>query len=160
VNQNFLQQPSQSFGRTSGVYLPTSDINANYNALNLRLRRQFSNGFLFDTQYRYSKSIDQLSNEGPGAVTNQTDPAHPETEHGPSDFDAKHYVNFFTLYDLPFFRDRSKWTGKLLGGWQLNGIMTWHTGFPWTPVTGQLNSAGRRRQHHQSNSTVKTHITA
>ncbi len=140
VNQNFLQQPSQSFGLTSGVYLPTSDINANYNALNLRLRRQFSNGFLFDTQYRYSKSIDQLSNEGPGAVTNQTDPAHPETEHGPSDFDAKHYVNFFTLYDLPFFRDRSKWTGKLLGGWQLNGIMTWHTGFPWTPVTGQLNS--------------------
>ena len=137
VNQNFLQQPSNSW---FAVYIPTSDINANYNALNLRLRRQFSNGFLFDTQYRYSKSIDQLSNEGPGAVTNQTDPAHPQTEHGPSDFDAKHYVNFFTLYDLPFFRDRSKWTGKLLGGWQINGIMTWHTGFPWTPVTGQLNS--------------------
>jgi hypothetical protein len=137
VNQNFLQQPSNSW---FAVYIPTSDINANYNALNLRLRRQFSNGFLFDTQYRYSKSIDQLSNEGPGAVTNQTDPAHPQTEHGPSDFDAKHYVNFFTLYDLPFFRDRSKWTGKLLGGWQINGIMTWHTGFPWTPVTGQLSS--------------------
>ena len=137
VNQNFLQQPSNSW---FAVYIPTSDINANYNALNLRLRRQFSNGFLFDTQYRYSKSIDQLSNEGPGAVTNQTDPAHPQTEHGPSDFDAKHYLNFFTLYDLPFFRDRSKWTGKLLGGWEINGIMTWHTGFPWTPVTGQLSS--------------------
>lgn len=137
VNQNFLQKPSNSW---TAVYLPTSDINSNYNALNLRLRRQFSHGFQFDTQYRFSKSIDQLSNEGPGAVTNQTDPAHPQTEHGPSDFDAKHYLNFSTLYDVPFFRDRSKWSGKLLGGWQVNGILTWHTGFPWTPVTGQLNS--------------------
>jgi hypothetical protein len=137
VNQNFLQPPSPSF---FAVYIPTSDVNANYNALNLRLRRQFSNGFSFDTQYRYSKSIDQLSNEGPGAVTNQTDPAHPQTEHGPSDFDVKHYVNFFALYNLPFFRNRSNWTGKLLGGWQVDGIMTWHTGFPWTPVTGQITS--------------------
>jgi hypothetical protein len=137
VNQNFLQQPSNSW---FAVYIPSSDVDANYNALNLRMRRQFSHGLLFDTQYRFSKSIDQLSNEGPGAVTNQTDPAHPQTEHGPSDFDAKHYLNFFTLYDLPFFPDKSKWTGKILGGWELNGIMTWHTGFPWTPVTGQLNS--------------------
>jgi hypothetical protein len=137
VNQNFLQQPSNSF---YAVYFPTSDVNANYNALNARLRRAFRNGFSFDFQYRYSKSIDQLSNEGPGANTNQTDPAHPETEHGPSDFDAKHYLNFFALYDLPFFKDHSKWTGKLLGGWELNGILTWHTGFPWTPVTGYINS--------------------
>jgi hypothetical protein len=137
VNQNFLQAPSPSF---FAVYVPTSDVNANYNALNLRLRRQFSSGFSFDAQYRYSKSIDQLSNEGPGAVTNQTDPAHPQTEHGPSDFDVRHNVNFYALYDLPFFRNRSSWTGKLLGGWQLNGLLTWHTGFPWTPVTGQIAS--------------------
>jgi hypothetical protein len=137
VNQNFLQQPSNSW---YAVYFPTSDVNSNYNALNVRLRRQFTHGFLVDFQYRYSKSIDQLSNEGPGAVTNQTDPAAPQTEHGPSDFDATHYMNLYGLYDLPFFRDKSQWTGKVLGGWQINGIMTWHTGFPWTPVTGNFGS--------------------
>jgi len=137
VNQNFLQAPNPSF---FAVYIPTSDINANYNALNLRLRRQFSHGLMFDAQYRYAKSIDQLSNEGPGSSTNQTDPAHPETEHGPSDFDVKHNVSFFALWDLPFFRDQSRFTGKILGGWQVNGLMSWHTGFPWTPVTGQINS--------------------
>ncbi len=137
VNQNFLQAPNPSF---YAVYIPTSDINANYNALNLRLRRQFSHGLLFDAQYRYAKSIDQLSNEGPGAVTNQTDPAHPQTEHGPSDFDVKHNVSFFALWDLPFFRDQSRFTGKVLGGWEINGLMSWHTGFPWTPVTGTISS--------------------
>jgi Carboxypeptidase regulatory-like domain/TonB dependent receptor len=137
VNQNFLQAPNPSF---FAVYIPTSDVNANYNALNTRLRRQFSHGLMFDLQYRYAKSIDQLSNEGPGAVTNQTAPAQPQTEHGPSDFDIKHNVSFFALWDLPVFRDQSTFTGKILGGWQVNGIMTWHTGFPWTPVTGTLNS--------------------
>ncbi len=137
VNQNFLQQPSNSF---FAVYIPTSDTNSNFNSLNARLRRQFTHGVSFDLQYRFSKSIDQISNEGPGAVTNQTDPAHPQTEHGPSDFNATHYLNFVALYDLPFFRDKSTFKGKVLGGWQLNGIYTWHTGFPWTPVTGQLSS--------------------
>jgi hypothetical protein len=137
VNQNFLQAPNPSF---FAVYIPTSDIDANYNALNLRLRRQFRNGLLFDAQYRYAKSIDQLSNEGPGSSTNQTDPAHPSTEFGPSDFDVKHNVTLFALWDLPVFRDQSKFTGKILGGWQVNGLMSWHTGFPWTPVTGQINS--------------------
>jgi len=137
VNQNFLQAPNPSF---FAVYIPTSDIDANYNALNLRLRRQFSKGLLFDVQYRYAKSIDQLSNEGPGAVTNQTDPAHPRTEFGPSDYDIKHNVSLYALWDLPIFRNQSTFAGKILGGWQINGLMSWHTGFPWTPVTGRLNS--------------------
>jgi Carboxypeptidase regulatory-like domain/TonB dependent receptor/TonB-dependent Receptor Plug Domain len=137
VNQNFLQAPSPSF---FAVYIPTSDVNANYNALNTRLRRPFANGLTLDFQYRYSKSIDQLSNEGPGSSTNQTAPAQPQTEHGPSDFDAKHTISLFALYDLPIFKDHSTFLGKVLGGWQVNGLMSWHTGFPWTPVTGQINS--------------------
>ena len=41
------------------------------------------------------------------------------------------------LWDLPFFRNRNDIAGKVLGGWQINGILTAHTGFPWTPHTGQ-----------------------
>jgi outer membrane receptor protein involved in Fe transport len=137
VNQNFLEQPNTAF---FAVYFPTSDVNSNYNALNLRLRKQMSHGLLFDAIYRYSKSIDQLSNEGPGAQTNQTDPAHPQTEHGPSDFDVTHNFSFYTLWDLPIFRNQSGFAGKVLGGWQVNGILSAHSGFPWTPVTGTQNS--------------------
>ncbi len=137
VNQNFLQQPNPAF---FAVYFPTSDVNSNYNALNLRLRKQLSHGLIFDAIYRYSKSIDQLSNEGPGSQTNQTDPAHPQTEHGPSDFDVTHNFSFYSLWDLPIFRNQSNLAGKVLGGWQINGILSAHSGFPWTPVTGTQNS--------------------
>jgi outer membrane receptor protein involved in Fe transport len=137
VNQNFLQAPNPAF---FAVYFPTSDVNSNYNALNLRLRKQLSHGLLFDAMYRYSKSIDQLSNEGPGSQTNQTDPAHPQTEHGPSDFDATHNFNLYSLWDLPIFRNQSNFVGKVFGGWQVNGILGAHSGFPWTPVTGTQNS--------------------
>src|SRR6266851_3042999 len=137
VNQNFLQQPNPAF---FAVYLPTSDVNSNYNALNTRLRRQFSRGFQFDFIYRYSKSIDQLSSEGPGAQTNQTDPAHPQTEHGPSDFDAKHSFSLTSLWDVPFLRGRNDWLGKIAGGWQINGVLSAHTGFPWTPTTCVIQS--------------------
>src|SRR5713226_4307024 len=132
VNQNFLQAPTQK-NAFFAVFIPTSDVNSNYNSLNLRMRRQFDRGFQFDFYYRYSKSIDQLSSEGPGAQTNQTDPARPQNEHGPSDFDAKHSFTASALWDLPIFRGRSDWLGKVVGGWQLNGILSAHTGFPWTP---------------------------
>jgi len=106
----------------------------------MQMRRQFSGGLQFNFYYRYSKSIDQLSSEGPGAQTNQTDPARPQNEHGPSDFDTKHYVSVFGLWDLPVFRTRADWIGRAFGGWQINGILSAHSGFPWTPVTGRLNS--------------------
>src|SRR5712692_941476 len=139
VNQNFLQAPTQK-NAFFAVFIPTSDVNSNYNSLNLRLRRQFDRGFQFDFYYRYSKSIDQLSSEGPGAQTNQTDPARPQNEHGPSDFDAKHSLTMTALWDLPIFRNRNDWVGKVVGGWQLNGILSAHTGFPWTPTTCVIGS--------------------
>jgi len=58
-------------------------------------------------------------------------------ERGPSDFDVRHHFVASGLWDLPFFRHRNDVTGKLLGGWQVDGIVTAHTGFPWTPHTGQ-----------------------
>jgi outer membrane receptor protein involved in Fe transport len=137
LNQNFLGPPNNAF---FAVYFPTSDENSNFNALNLRLTRNFSRGFQFQAYYRWSKSIDQLSNEGPGATTNQTDPAHHQTERGPSDYDATHYFTLYSLWDIPFYRDQNTWQGKIVGGWQVDGIMTYHSGFPWTPNTCIIQS--------------------
>lgn len=137
VNQRFVQPVIPPNFFAFAVYIPTPDVNANFNAMNARLTRRFSKGFQFDVLYRWSKSIDTLSNEGPGAVTNQTFPQDLRQERGPSDFDVRHNLAISGLWDIPFLRDRRDVIGKAFGGWQIDGILSAHTGFPWTPHTGQ-----------------------
>ena len=112
----------------------TPDTNADYNALLTELKRNFHNGLLVDFQYTYSKSIDEVSSEGPGYGTNQTYPTDLATERGPSDFDATHNVRVVGLYHLPILRGRTDWMGDVLGGWEVSGDFQFHSGFPWTPV--------------------------
>jgi carboxypeptidase family protein/TonB-dependent receptor-like protein len=137
VNQRFVQPVIPPDFFAFAVYIPTPDVNANYNAMNARLTRRFAHGFQFDALYRWAKSIDTLSNEGPGAVTNQTFPQDLRQERGPSDYDVRHNLTISGLWDLPFLRDRRDFIGKAFGGWQIDGILSAHTGFPWTPHTGQ-----------------------
>lgn len=130
VNQNFIYTRNPRF---APVFFLQPDVNSNFHALNARLSKRFSQGVQFDANYRWSKSIDTLSFEGPGAVTNQTNPSNLASERGPSDFDVTHYLTLSALWDLPIFRERKDALGYLLGGWQLSGIVTRNTGFPWTP---------------------------
>ena len=135
VNQNFVfAQTNPAFFAT---YFASPDVNTNYNGMNARLRRRFANGFQFDAIYRWSKSLDTLSYEGPGFVTNQTFPVDNSTEKGPSDYDVRHAWVISALWDIWNPIKGNSWASKLLGGWQINGIWTYHTGFPWTPKVGQ-----------------------
>jgi hypothetical protein len=118
----------------NNVFTFVPDVNANFNALNTQLEHRWSHGFTVSALYTYSKSIDELSFEGPGFVTNQTFPTDLAKERGPSDYDMKHNFRVFALWDLPLFRNRHDFAGNVLGGWQLNGDFQFHTGFPWTPV--------------------------
>jgi hypothetical protein len=140
VNLNFL------FDRNPGIFaafFPQADVDASYDGLNLRAERRFANGFQLTANYRYSKSIDTLSNEGPGAVTNQTFPIDLSQERGPSDYDVRHYFTMAGLAELPFFRNKQTLLGKLFGGIEINGILTYHTGFPWTPkIDAGIRGAG------------------
>ena len=119
VNQNLVQAVIPPNFFSFAVFIPTPDVNANYNALNARLTRRFARGFQFDVVYRWAKSIDTLSNEGPGAETNQTFPQDLSQERGPSDFDVRHNLNISGLWDLPLFRNRRDFVGKALGAGSL-----------------------------------------
>ena len=118
----------------NNVFVPTPDTNANFNALNTQLQHSFTHGFQITALYTYSKSIDELSFEGPGFVTNQTYPTNLALERGPSDYDMTHNFRVQGLWDLPIFSGRHDFVGDVFGGWQLNGDFQFHTGFPWTPV--------------------------
>lgn len=122
----------------SPVYFIQPDVSGNYNGLNVRIERRFAQGFQVSANYRFAKSLDQLSYEGPGFVTNQTYPLDQGEEWGPSDYDVRHNFNLSSLYELPFFRGRNDWVEKVFGGFEIGGILTANTGFPWTPLIGPI----------------------
>ncbi len=115
-------------------YFIKPDVTANYNSLNARLEHRFSRGVQAAFKYRWSKSLDEVSFGQPDASVNETFPRDLRTEYGPSDFDVTHFAVLSGIWDLPIFRNRRDGVGKLLGGWQLSGIFTAHSGFPWTPI--------------------------
>ncbi|MCA1618499.1 MAG: TonB-dependent receptor [Acidobacteria bacterium] len=143
VNQRFLYPNDPGSFFASGVFFPTPDTTSSYNAMIARLTRRFGQGFQFDMHYRWAKSIDVASNEGPGSATNPTFPLDVREERGPSDYDVRHHFVGSSVWELPLFRNRDDALGSILGGWQLSGIVTAHTGFPWTPVTGNCPSTNR-----------------
>ncbi len=105
------------------------------------MTRRFANGIQFAANYRWSKSLDTLSYEGPGFVTNQTFPQNQRSEYGPSDFDTPHYFTFSGVYELPFLQRQPGLVGRLLGGLSVSGIFTASSGFPWTPTTCAISTA-------------------
>ena len=132
VNQNFIFADLNP--NISAAFLPTPDVQSRYNAALATIERRFANGFQVQANYRFSKSLDNLSNAGPGFVTNQTFPVDNDSEYGPSDFDVTHNFDLFGLYELPFFKNRNDFLETALGGFEISGIVTYHSGFPFTPV--------------------------
>src|ERR1051326_1872257 len=137
VNERFFFTDPGTF---SNILFPIPDTNSSYNAMIARLTRRYARGFQFDAIYRWSKSIDIVSYEGPTAATNPTYPLDVRQERGPSDYDVRHHFVASGLWDLPIFRNRRDAVGNILGGWEVSGIITAHTGFPWTPVVGNCIS--------------------
>ena len=148
VNQNFLYTQSNGTCATGGTctpgvnqtpfsasYVPTADVHTDYNALNVHVEKRLQHGFDFSGVYTWSKSMDNASNEGPGFVTNQTDPGDPSAEYGPSDFDLRQRFSLEGTWALPSPKG-NELMKNVLGNWQANGIVTLHSGFPWTPVIG------------------------
>jgi hypothetical protein len=136
-NERFFYPNDPGNFFASGVFFPTPDTNASYNALLVSLLRRFSGGVQFGANYRWAKSIDIVSNENPTGSTNPTYPLDVRQERGPSDYDVRHNFVASGVWELPFLRGRRDTMGKILGGWEISTIATFHTGFPWTPVIGQ-----------------------
>jgi hypothetical protein len=129
--------------RVFAAYFARPDVDSDFNGLLASLRSRYNNGLSFAINYRFAKSLDTSSYEAPCGCTDQSFPVDQRQEHGPSDFDVRHNITANAIYDIPFFRSKSSWAGKILGGWQVSSIVTYHTGYPWTPkIFGCLNTAG------------------
>jgi Carboxypeptidase regulatory-like domain len=111
-----------------------------YHAMQWTVRKRFSNGFTFDFNYTWSKSIDYTSNAesdfntGDGSII--FNPFDTALNKGVSDFDIPQSFSGHGVYLLPvghgarFLGNDNKIVDAFLGGWQVSGLYTITSGLP------------------------------
>jgi hypothetical protein len=159
-----LETPYPYFGYLG---VPGSNLGtSNFNAVNLRFQKRFSDGLEITLNYTISKLLDDVGGPdagisgagGPvagygvgGKVPQSVLPF--TTTYGLDPLDQTHRVSAFYNYQLPVGRGR-RWMnapsglgGSVLdyavGGWTISGSTTWHSGTPITftfPSTNDNNS--------------------
>jgi Carboxypeptidase regulatory-like domain/TonB dependent receptor-like, beta-barrel len=133
-NQNFdlinfenLNPQIQSYQRF------TNDSNGSYNALLTELQHKFSRTFEIDAQYTFAKAEDNYSGDFSGDFSPGVNPFDRQGEFSPADYDIRHSFKLYGVWTPRIFHGDNNWLEKVAGGWTISGILTAHTGFPFTP---------------------------
>ncbi len=124
--------------------------NSSYNALQMDVTHRFSRGLQFRANYTWSKNLDMNSGLTGAQANNQAqmvmDPRDVRRDWGPSALNVTSQSSISGSYELPLGHGK-RWLGgvqgfesKLLSGWQVNGIATLLSGFPFTPQVGSNRS--------------------
>jgi hypothetical protein len=108
-----------------------------YNSLQVSVDRRYSNGLKVGLAYTLGKSTDNGSDKR----NVLWDPYDDTIYEGPSNFDRRHALSFYYIYDLPFWREPTNLLQNLLGGWQISGATFMRTGQPFT-ITRTDDRAG------------------
>jgi hypothetical protein len=124
--------------------------NSSYNALETDVNHRFGHGLEFRGNYTWSKNLDmnsaltiaQSANE-PQMIMDRNDLRR---DWGPSALNAAQQGSVSARYELPlgpgkrFLNASHGVESKIAGGWQINGISTFLSGFPLTPLVGSNRS--------------------
>ncbi|HEV8426833.1 MAG TPA: carboxypeptidase regulatory-like domain-containing protein [Pyrinomonadaceae bacterium] len=137
----FVANPNAAFARVL-----FNDARSNYNALEVEVRRRFSKGLQFQADYTWSKAMgDAVDAQG----NNQSDLVprltlrNPDLDYRRSNQDQTQRFVANGIYDLPFGRGRSYFTGvntvvdRLVGGWSMGVITVWSTSPPFYISAGR-----------------------
>ncbi len=139
------------YGLTGNVALKFLGTSSNYHALQAKLDRRFSGGFLVTTAYTFSKALGYV-NEGSNTINStvgglQNYIGSIRSNYAPLAFDRRHTIVNSVIYELPFGKGKpllnSGVASMFLGGWQVSSILTVMTGRPLNITGGStLNAPG------------------
>jgi hypothetical protein len=139
----------QSIG--NGLSMTSSFGYGNYAAGSVKLEKRFSRGLSFLTSYVWSHALANsgtpLSGSSNLAPITQTNWA---TAYSSASWDIRHSMTTAFNYDLPFGRGKhfgssmSRLADAVVGGWQMNGILTLRTGVPITMSGASCHGAWSR----------------
>jgi hypothetical protein len=109
---------------------------ANYNALQMNITTRNFHGLTTNTNFTYSKAIDNSSEifgtfAGGNTITFAENPLNPnQPERAVSGISMKYIGSSDFSYKLPSLHNGSGFMGRLLGGYRIDTIWTFNTGQP------------------------------
>jgi hypothetical protein len=143
-----------TYGDTTGI--------ANYHSLQVTAERRFTKGLAWLGAYTYSHSIDNVPTQQGGGSEGPVpqDIRYRFLDRGSSSFDIRQRTSQSVIYDLPFGKGRhfdfsNSFANAILGGWQINGILTLQSGLPFTPVLATpVSNAGSSRPNRAASGEI------
>ncbi len=143
--------------------------NSIYHAFDLKAEQRFQNGVTFLLAFSASKLISDVPNSistndnstNAGLNTTVQDPTNLRAERSVSELDIPRNLAFNILYELPlgpgkpFLSHSSGLVSRLVGGWQVGGILTYHSGYPLV-LTATVTGGGSRPNSTGANANLPT----
>jgi hypothetical protein len=114
-------------------------FNSNYHSLQVSATKRFTGASQIGVAYTWSKN---LTDDQTDRSTAPQDTFNIPAEYGRAQFDRRHVFTANYIYEFPFFRGENHAIGRLLGGWQVSGLVTFQTGLPFTATTSSFDAAG------------------
>lgn len=133
-------------GSHAYLELATNDGNTNYNGLLVSLKKRYSKGLTYGISYTFSKNFSDFVDNLTGGST-PTNAYNYSLERSFSPFDVTHRFVANALYSLPIGKgglilNSDSLASKLLGGWQVNTVVTLQGGLPFTVAAPDASATG------------------
>lgn len=128
--QNQLRPYYSRFPQYATINQVESGANSHYNGVITSLRTSAWRGLTSKFSYTFGHSMDDASTV---RGSNPMNSYNLRQDYGNSDFDIHSTFSSYITYDLPALKHGPK---RLVQGWQLNSLLSFYTGTPFTVVSG------------------------
>lgn len=133
-------------GSHAYLELATNDGNTNYDGLLVSLKRRYAKGLAYGVSYTFSKNLADFVDNLTGGST-PTNAYNYSLERSYSPFDVTHRFVANGLYNLPIGKgglilNNDSLASKLIGGWQINGVVTLQSGVPFSVSAPDASATG------------------
>ncbi|MBV9342596.1 MAG: TonB-dependent receptor [Acidobacteria bacterium] len=115
--------PYLGFSNSSFTY-QVNNSNSAYNSLQASVQRRMSHNLMFTGVYTYANAHDI----GSQLQSSIVDHYNPKYNVGNPDWLVHHNFTATYLYTLPFYQNQHNFQGRVLGGWELTGVVIIHSG--------------------------------
>lgn len=127
--QTKLANQIRQYKGYGGMYGDNPMFSSNYNSLQVAVKKRFKGKSLIDGNYTWQRLLTNSPADRSGAPQDRFNIGQ---EYGRSVLDRTDYATIDFVYELPFFKEQKGLVGRLVGGWEISGIVALNSGLPLT----------------------------